>query len=139
MFVAAEQFAQLLPVQSQARFGANDVRSAPEHRSRRETDRPPPFAPSTEQRYFDYIARTTSLVTENSRPEYNQTWSRRSSAVRGDAGAAHHEDRARPPPRRAENAIRRLLDLDHRSHIDQVDRALAALGKRLEVRVLEPA
>jgi antitoxin HicB len=38
-----------------------------------------------------------------------------------------------------ENAIRRLLDLDHRSHIDQVGRALAALGKRLEVRVLEPA
>jgi antitoxin HicB len=38
-----------------------------------------------------------------------------------------------------ENAVRRLLDLDHRSHIDQVDRALAALGKRLEVRVLEPA
>jgi antitoxin HicB len=38
-----------------------------------------------------------------------------------------------------ENAVRRLLDLDHRSHIDQLDRALAALGKRLEVRVLEPA
>ena len=38
-----------------------------------------------------------------------------------------------------ENAVRRLLDLDHRSHIDQVDRALAALGKRLEVRVLAPA
>ena len=38
-----------------------------------------------------------------------------------------------------ENGVRRLLDLDHRSHIDQVDRALAALGKRLEVRVLEPA
>ena len=38
-----------------------------------------------------------------------------------------------------ENPVRRLLDLDHRSHIDQVDRALAALGKRLEVRVLEPA
>jgi antitoxin HicB len=38
-----------------------------------------------------------------------------------------------------ENAVRRLLDLDHRSHIDQVDRAIAALGKRLEVRVLEPA
>jgi antitoxin HicB len=35
-----------------------------------------------------------------------------------------------------ENAVRRLLDLDHRSHIDQVDRALAALGKRLEVSVL---
>jgi antitoxin HicB len=38
-----------------------------------------------------------------------------------------------------ENAVRRLLDLDHRSHIDQVDRALGALGRRLEVRVLEPA
>jgi antitoxin HicB len=38
-----------------------------------------------------------------------------------------------------ENAVRRLLDLDHRSHIDQIDRALAAFGKRLEVRVLEPA
>ena len=38
-----------------------------------------------------------------------------------------------------ENAVRRLLDLDHRSHIDQVDRALAALGRRLEVRFLEPA
>jgi antitoxin HicB len=37
-----------------------------------------------------------------------------------------------------ENAVRRLLDLDHHSHIDQLDRALAALGKRLEVRVLEP-
>ena len=38
-----------------------------------------------------------------------------------------------------ENAVRRLLDLDHRSHIDQIDRALATLGKRLEVRVLEAA
>ena len=38
-----------------------------------------------------------------------------------------------------ENAVRRLLDLDHRSHIDQIDRALTALGKRLEVRVLQPA
>jgi antitoxin HicB len=38
-----------------------------------------------------------------------------------------------------ENAVRRLLDLDHRSHIDQVARALATLGRRLEVRVLEPA
>ena len=37
------------------------------------------------------------------------------------------------------NAVRRLLDLDHRSHIDQLDRALAALGRRLEVRILEPA
>jgi hypothetical protein len=33
-----------------------------------------------------------------------------------------------------ENAIRCLLDLDHRSHIDQLARALAALGTRLEVR-----
>jgi antitoxin HicB len=38
-----------------------------------------------------------------------------------------------------ESAVRRLLDLDHRSHIDQIARALAALGKRLEVRVLAPA
>ena len=38
-----------------------------------------------------------------------------------------------------ENAVRRLLDLDHRSHIDQIDRALAALGQRLEVRILQPA
>ena len=37
-----------------------------------------------------------------------------------------------------ENAVRLLLDLDHRSHIDQIARALAALGKRLEVRVLVP-
>jgi antitoxin HicB len=35
----------------------------------------------------------------------------------------------------SEGAIRRLLDLDHRSHIGQVDRALAALGKRLIVKV----
>jgi antitoxin HicB len=35
------------------------------------------------------------------------------------------------------NAVRRLLDLDHCSHIDQVDRALATLGKRLEVRVID--
>jgi hypothetical protein len=32
---------------------------------------------------------------------------------------------------RQENAVRRLLDLDHRSHIDQIDRALAALGVAL--------
>jgi antitoxin HicB len=38
-----------------------------------------------------------------------------------------------------ENGVRRLLDLDHRSHIDQIDRALAVLGKRLEVRVLAAA
>jgi antitoxin HicB len=38
-----------------------------------------------------------------------------------------------------ENGVRRLLDLDHRSHIDQIDRALAALGQRLEVRVLQAA
>jgi antitoxin HicB len=33
-----------------------------------------------------------------------------------------------------ENAVRRLLDLDHRSHIGEVERALAALGRRLVVR-----
>ena len=38
-----------------------------------------------------------------------------------------------------ENGVRRLLDLDHRSHIDQVDRALATLGKRLRVLVTDPA
>lgn len=38
-----------------------------------------------------------------------------------------------------ENAVRRLLDLDHRSHLDQLERALAALGRRLELRVLAPA
>lgn len=37
----------------------------------------------------------------------------------------------------AEPAVRRLLDLDHRSHIGEVERALALLGKRLVVEVLE--
>ncbi len=32
-----------------------------------------------------------------------------------------------------ENAVRRLLDLDHRSHIDSVQQALAVLGRRLVV------
>lgn len=35
----------------------------------------------------------------------------------------------------AENAVRRLLNLRHRSHIGEVDRALAALGRRLVVAV----
>ncbi len=34
-----------------------------------------------------------------------------------------------------EKSIRRLLDLNHRSHIDQVEAALQKLGKRMEVRV----
>lgn len=34
-----------------------------------------------------------------------------------------------------EAVVRRLLDLDHRSHIGQVEKALAELGKRLEIRV----
>ena len=40
-----------------------------------------------------------------------------------------------------EGAIRRLLDLDHRSHIGQVNAALSALGKEivLEVRDVEAA
>jgi antitoxin HicB len=39
----------------------------------------------------------------------------------------------------SEGAVRRLLDLDHRSHIGQVDAALAALGKRLVVQVDDAA
>ncbi len=39
----------------------------------------------------------------------------------------------------SEGAVRRLLDLDHRSHIGQVDAALAALGKRLVVEVKDAA
>ena len=34
-----------------------------------------------------------------------------------------------------EGTVRRLLDLRHRSHIDQVEAALAALGKRLVATV----
>lgn len=34
-----------------------------------------------------------------------------------------------------ETAVRRLLDLGHRSHIGEVERALAALGLRLSIRV----
>lgn len=38
-----------------------------------------------------------------------------------------------------EAAVRRLLDLDHRSHIGQIEQALAALGKRLVVEVEKAA
>lgn len=34
-----------------------------------------------------------------------------------------------------EKAVRRLTDFDHRSHIGQVEVALAALGRRLEVSI----
>jgi antitoxin HicB len=34
-----------------------------------------------------------------------------------------------------ETVIRRLVDLHHRSHIGQVEKALKVLGRRLEVRV----
>jgi len=40
---------------------------------------------------------------------------------------------------RSETAIRRLLDLDHRSHIDEVEAALRCLGKRLEIEVRDAA
>lgn len=40
---------------------------------------------------------------------------------------------------RSETAVRRLLDLDHRSHIDEVEAALRCLGKRLEVEVRDAA
>jgi antitoxin HicB len=39
----------------------------------------------------------------------------------------------------SEGAVRRLLDLDHRSHIEQVEAALAVLGKRLVVNVADAA
>lgn len=32
-----------------------------------------------------------------------------------------------------EGAVRRLLDLDHRSHIGQIEKALEALGQRLTI------
>lgn len=35
----------------------------------------------------------------------------------------------------SEGAVRRLVDLDHRSHIGQLETALAALGQRLVVEV----
>ncbi len=38
-----------------------------------------------------------------------------------------------------EAAVRRLLDLDHRSHIGQIETALAALGKRVVVEVQDAA
>ena len=39
----------------------------------------------------------------------------------------------------SEGAIRRLLDLDHKSHIGQVDAALSILGKRLVVEIQDAA
>ncbi len=38
-----------------------------------------------------------------------------------------------------EAAVRRLIDLDHRSHIGQVEEALAALGKRLVIEIEKAA
>ncbi len=35
----------------------------------------------------------------------------------------------------SEGAVRRLLDLDHRSHIGQVEAGLQALGRRLKIEV----
>ena len=34
-----------------------------------------------------------------------------------------------------ETVVRRLVDLQHRSHIGQVEKALKVLGRKLEVRV----
>ncbi len=39
----------------------------------------------------------------------------------------------------SEGSVRRLLDLDHRSHIGQVDAALTLLGKHLVVEVQDAA
>ena len=38
-----------------------------------------------------------------------------------------------------EIAVRRLLDLDHRSHLDGIEAALRALGRRLEIGVRRAA
>jgi antitoxin HicB len=35
--------------------------------------------------------------------------------------------------------VDRLLDLDHESRLDQIDNALRALGKELEIRIVEAA
>jgi antitoxin HicB len=40
---------------------------------------------------------------------------------------------------KSESEVRRLLDLDHRSDIGQIEAALAELGKRLEIRVRDAA
>lgn len=40
---------------------------------------------------------------------------------------------------KSEAEVRRLLDLDHRSDIGQIEAALAALGKRLEITVRDAA
>lgn len=39
----------------------------------------------------------------------------------------------------SEGAVRRLLDLSHRSHIGQIETALAAVGKRLVVDIADAA
>lgn len=39
----------------------------------------------------------------------------------------------------SEAQVRRLLDLDHRSELGQIEAALAALGKRLEITVQDAA
>jgi antitoxin HicB len=39
----------------------------------------------------------------------------------------------------SEGAIRRILDLDHKSHIGQVEAALSVLGKRLVIEVRDAA
>jgi antitoxin HicB len=39
----------------------------------------------------------------------------------------------------SEAAVRRLLDLDHRSHLDRIEAALRALGRRLEISVRNAA
>jgi antitoxin HicB len=38
-----------------------------------------------------------------------------------------------------ESEVDRLLDLDHRSRLDQIETALAALGKRLDIRMGDAA
>ena len=39
----------------------------------------------------------------------------------------------------SESAVRRLLNLDHRSHIGQIEHAMEALGKRLAIAIVDTA
>ena len=54
-------------------------------------------------------------------------------ALCGDARGADQQCRAGTTFGVTENVVRKLLDLDHRSHIGQVEAALGKLGVRLEV------
>ena len=60
---------------------------------------------------------------------------RESDALPGDARRARRQVRAGAPSQLALSAVDRVLDLNHRSRLDQIDAALAAVGLRLDVGV----